>query len=265
MVIHTIQLKHSIVSGKREIWFDNDPMSNSKSVMQGKFEHMGRLAGHEVRVTVEDTFDGYVYDLVVDDTHFHRLPRKSAQEISELREKMRAAAAAPAVDFKTDFASFTGKGKSVLDGPAAAPKKKQPSPPSSPEEGNLLGDLDWATSSAPPPAQQHYRAPPAAAAAASTGTYNPFDDGPSYFAPQPPRAPAAPSSYDPFGGYGAPAPAAQPGPYGGGYPPAGAAAPSYDPFATLGAPPPAAQQPPQQPYYGGAPAPQQPRSYDPFA
>jgi len=80
-------------------------------MFQGTFEYRSKLKGHEMLVTVEDTFEGYLYDLIVDGVAFHRMPRKNMSEIEAMRLDKKNE---PTV--KTDFASFTGKGTASLDG-----------------------------------------------------------------------------------------------------------------------------------------------------
>jgi hypothetical protein len=215
-IIHAVELKHSIVSGKREVYVDGVICAQSKKLLQSVYEHQGRIGDHDLRVTIEDTFEGYLYDLIVDDIPFHQMPKMKIAQLEELRNAKQAPP--PTANFKTDFASFTGGSRS-LDGSAAAAaaasKRKEPSPPSSPEEGNLLGDLDWATAGdtsvhksfqvagmsssgfnpfeAPPPQQQQ-----------TSYMYNNNNPGMGYGYNQPPPPPPVTSSYmntaaaDPF-------------------------------------------------------------------
>ena len=257
--MHQVELRHSIVSGKWEVLFDNDLIYNNKQMFQGTFEFRNKLKGHDVHVTVEDTFEGYLYDLIVDGIAFHRMPRKTMGDIERLRAEK---SSEPTVS--TDFASFTGKGSSTLDGKKPKKPAAKPRDDSDEDEVDLLGASEWG---AKPQAQQ--------------ATFNPFDEPqqqqqphyqqPSYAQPfpyaQPPAAaaygapqyaqpapppPAYSSPYpDPFS---APAPAqyAPQQPY---YPP-------HDPFAQP-PPPPPQPQPQPQPYWQQPPPQQKP--YDPFA
>ena len=180
LVVHQIELRHSIVSGKREVLFNNQPVYANKALFQGTFEHRSKLSGHEIRVTVEDTFEGYLYDLIVDNTMFHRMPRKSLQELETLRNEKKE------VTVQTDFASFTGKSKAALDGLDSKEKKKEKEPEKKKEKAKeeSLIDLDW---DAAVKVQ-----PPRAAPAPAQPQFNPFDT--TYSAPPPP----AQGAYDPF-------------------------------------------------------------------
>jgi hypothetical protein len=265
LAVHQIELKHSIVSGKREILFDNQPVYANKALFQGTFEHRSKLAGHEVRVTVEDTFEGYLYDLSVDTLVFHRMPRKTSSELEAMRIERREPATV-----KTDFASFTGKSKSTLDG-GEDTKKKESKPKK--DEPNLL-DMDWdahilvpkpaaqqpqynpfeSYAQAPPPQQYAQALPPQSYAQApppQMAQYDPFGQPQS----QPIQPPAG---YDQYGRpiqYQAPPPQYNPQQYSQQPPP------MHDPFATYQPP---QQQRPQQPMYQ-APPPQQQQPYDPFS
>jgi len=170
-VVHQVELRHSIVSGKREIMYDNQLVYANKALFQGTFEHRSPLSGHDVRVTVEDTFEGYLYDLIVDNLAFHRMPRKTLSDLETLRNEKREALA-PTI--KADFATFTGKSKSALDGSgtptssssaaSSGETKKEKQPSKKKEEPSLI-DLDWdaavTVSRIPPPTQP--------------SQYNPFD------------------------------------------------------------------------------------------
>ena len=170
-VVHQVELRHSIVSGKREIMYDNQVVYANKALFQGTFEHRSPLSGHDVRVTVEDTFEGYLYDLIVDNVAFHRMPRKTLSDLETLRNEKREALA-PTI--KADFATFTGKSKSALDGSgtptssssaaSSGETKKEKQPSKKIEEPSLI-DLDWdaavTVSRIPPPTQ--------------SSQYNPFD------------------------------------------------------------------------------------------
>jgi len=247
------------------VLFDNDLIYNNKQMFQGTFEFRNKLKGHDVHVTVEDTFEGYLYDLIIDGVAFHRMPRKTMGDIERLRAEK---SSEPTVS--TDFASFTGKGSSTLDGkkpkkPAAA----KPRDDSDGDEVDLLGASDWG-------------------AKAQQATFNPFDEPPqqpraqqqqppSYAQPpyaQPPYAQPFPYAQPPAAAYGAPSYAQPPAPPAysspsypdpfsssapAQYAPQQPYYPSHDPFAQ----PPQAQAPPQQ--YWQPPPPQQQKPYDPFA
>jgi hypothetical protein len=259
-VVHQIELRHSIVSGKREVLFDNTPVYANKALFQGTFEHRSRLAGHDIRVTVEDTFEGYLYDLIVDNVMFHRMPRKTLADLEALRTDKKA------VTVQTDFASFTGKSKSTLDGESAEKKKKE-AKKEQPKEESLI-ELDW-------DAAVKVQAPrQATGVSGAQSQFNPFDS--TFAAP-----PAAAQAYDPFGsapqsynGYAAPsaipqqsfnqsyqAPTQQ-------YYPPQSQQQAYDPFASFAQPPPMPQQYPPQPQYQQPPQQQHKQSqqqpYDPF-
>jgi len=259
LVVHQIELRHSIVSGKREVLFDNEMVYANKALFQGTFEHRSKLAGHDVRVTVEDTFEGYLYDLIVDNIMFHRMPRKTLAELETLRTEKKTVV-------QTDFAAFTGKSKSALDGGADVEKKKKEAAKPKKEEDSLI-DLDWDSAVR---VQVPKQPVPAAAAAPQ---YNPFD---STFAV--PSQPAPQGAYDPFStaqpGYNSYAmPSAIPSqsfnssyqaPPQQYYPPQPQQQ-AYDPFASFAQPPPAGQPAyPQQQQARQYQAPPQQQPYDPF-
>lgn len=100
LTVHQMEVKHSIVSGKRTFLVDQEEVSKKKSMFQGTSEHKTVVSGHEVCITVEDTFEGYVYDVMVDNISFHRMPRKTMADL----ERMRGASVV-----KDSFDSFTGK------------------------------------------------------------------------------------------------------------------------------------------------------------
>jgi hypothetical protein len=114
--VHQVELKHSVVSGKREIQVDNRVVFSNKTVFKGMFEHVSNVQNHELRITVGDTFEGFVYDLLVDGTPFHRLPRKSLADLESLRRTTSPTSAEQnKATVSTDFASFTGKSSALLD------------------------------------------------------------------------------------------------------------------------------------------------------
>lgn len=247
-VVHLIELRHSIVSGKREVLFDNNMVYANKALFQGTFEYHGKLSGHDVRVTVEDTFEGYLYDMVVDNVMFHRMPRKSLSELEALRADKRSSTV------QTDFAAFTGKSKAALDG---EPKKRESKQRG--KEESLI-DLDWDAAVKVRPAST-----PQAAQVQQNQQFNPFDS--TYGAP-------AQRGYDPFGGqqqqsynsYAVPSAIQAPPPQA--FNTSYQGAPQYNPNMTY------QQQQPYDPFGTGAPQQQyqypptaqrpQPQAYDPF-
>lgn len=112
---HQIELKHSIVSGKKELSVDGTPVFANKQFMSGSFQHFFTIGNHELKVKVEDTFEGTLYDLIIDNVSFHRLQRKTMSQLDELREK-RKEDKAPTLT--ADFSAFTGVSRAVLDGQA---------------------------------------------------------------------------------------------------------------------------------------------------
>ncbi|KAH9248342.1 hypothetical protein BASA81_014016 [Batrachochytrium salamandrivorans] len=235
-IVHHVELRHSIVSGKREILIDGQMVFSNKSMFSGTFEHHTRIAGgHELRISVTDTFEGYIYDLVCDNVQFHKMPRKSVKELESLRAGEANANAAPVVS--TDFASFTGKSSALLDGERAF-KSAVPLPPIK-QDASLL---DWDVIQPQPVPQQQQQQ--------QYAQFNPFESSqpPSQYQPQYQTAPsqpqyqAAPSQpqYNVFGGGGSS---------------------SYDPFSSL--PPAVAYQP--QSAYQPPPTYQQQQQYQPPA
>lgn len=255
--VHHVELRHSIVSGKREVLFDTQLVYANKALFQGTFEHRSKLAGHEVRVTVEDTFEGYLYDLIVDNVMFHRMPRKNVQELEVMRNEKKTATV------QTDFASFTGKSKNTLDGAKDVAKKAE-----KPKKDESLIELDW-------DAAVKVQAPRAAPQPQAAAQFNPFDG--SYAPPQQSAQPA----YDPFAmppqgysSYNMPSaiPTAQQPSFNTSYqapqqqyyaqhPPQQQA---YDPFSGYGQPGAAPQQQPQYGAPSGQRPPPQQQPYDPF-
>jgi len=246
------------------VLFDNVPVYANKALFQGTFEHRSKLAGHDVRVTVEDTFEGYLYDLIVDNVMFHRMPRKTVAELEVLRTEKKSG-----VTVQTDFAAFTGKSKSALDGDASADKKKEKKKEKAKEDESLI-DLDWDAAvrvQAPRPVAA---APPPAAAQAQ---FNPFES--NFSAPPPQQQQQQQGSYDPFGGntsynsYAMPSAipqqqSFQAAPQQQYYPQQQQQQPAYDPFSSYAQPVPQAQHHPQYPPQAQRPPPQPQQPYDPF-
>lgn len=112
-VSHKVELAHSLVSGKVEIELDSVPVFQAKS-FSGKFEHIAVLSTQLLKITITDTFDGFIYDLLVNNVQYAKLPKKTAKELDLLRTESRAA---PVVSL--DFKAFTGASSALLDGSKA--------------------------------------------------------------------------------------------------------------------------------------------------
>lgn len=108
---HTVELAHSLVSGKIEISLDSVAVFQCKS-FSGTFEHIAVLNTQLLRITVKDTFDGFIYDLACNNVHFPKMPRKTLRELEDLRAGGKVVS--------LDFSAFTGKSSSLLDKPSPA-------------------------------------------------------------------------------------------------------------------------------------------------
>eukprot|EP00943_MAST-04B_sp_MAST-4B-sp1_P005767 g5767.t1 len=76
--VHTVILFHSIVSGKRKIVYDNEVIYEHKNLgsrikemvkirRSGLMDHAwSTTGGHLLRLSVDEKFDGFTYDLIVD-------------------------------------------------------------------------------------------------------------------------------------------------------------------------------------------------------
>ena len=75
---HEVILKHSIVSGKREITMNGRPVHLSKKLnMSTDFDHPWDVPGHLMRVSIKETVDRFVYSLFIDNVPFRHLPHNS--------------------------------------------------------------------------------------------------------------------------------------------------------------------------------------------
>jgi hypothetical protein len=75
---HEVILKHSIVSGKREITMDGRPVHLSKKLnMKTDFDYPWDVPGHLMRVSIKETVDRFVYSLFIDNVPFRHLPHNS--------------------------------------------------------------------------------------------------------------------------------------------------------------------------------------------
>jgi hypothetical protein len=91
-----VELKHSLVFGKREVKLDGQLIVHKKSMLNGDFTHDFVVAsGHRLTVSIRDDFEGYVYDLTVDDCPFHKLTRISMDTLEELRRAQSGKALTP--------------------------------------------------------------------------------------------------------------------------------------------------------------------------
>ena len=108
-------------------------------------------------VTVEDTIDGFLYDLLVADSKvkpfvnvpFHRLPRKTLGDLEGPRRAIRQGAKSES------FSSFTGKDASAsLDAAPAGEKKKKKKKKKAEKEEKEVNLLDMGGWDVAPPVQQ---------------------------------------------------------------------------------------------------------------
>mmetsp|Transcript_10114 Transcript_10114/g.19825 ORF Transcript_10114/g.19825 Transcript_10114/m.19825 type:complete len:485 (-) Transcript_10114:34-1488(-) len=105
-----VELKHSLVRGKREIKLNNQLVLHKKKMFTGDFNHQFRAGGRLLEVFIRDHFEGYIYDLNVDGVPFHRLQRINLEQLEEMRRSKRdAERAADTSDVKRmSFNDFVG-------------------------------------------------------------------------------------------------------------------------------------------------------------
>ena len=76
--VHEVILKHSIISGKREILFDGQNVNMSRKVnMKVEFDFPFNCPGHLLRVSIKEMVDRFVYSLFIDNVPFRHLPHNS--------------------------------------------------------------------------------------------------------------------------------------------------------------------------------------------
>jgi len=83
-----VELKHSLVFGKREIKLNGTLVYQRQKLFNGDFVHEFAVANHILRVSIREDFEGYVYDLRVDGVAFHKLTRVSAEKLQEMRNNL---------------------------------------------------------------------------------------------------------------------------------------------------------------------------------
>jgi hypothetical protein len=79
--VHEVEFRHSIMSGKRRLFFDkNEVFSQTNKVellkesvqfsKDGRFDHTWYDGNHLLRLHVIEKIDGFLYDIIVDNTRF---------------------------------------------------------------------------------------------------------------------------------------------------------------------------------------------------
>jgi hypothetical protein len=206
LVPHVIELKHSLVTGKREIKKDGAQEYQFRNVFSGKFVYPVTIRtgtkAHSLRVMIEEHLDGVCkYDLEIDGCVFHRLRRKSAQELSDLRaEREREAASVTKLEYNSFVKSASSK---ALDGDLEAERKKEKKEKkkkkkSKEKKQDTTATGASASASASAPASDGWDAfdGSSAAAAPPSAGFDPFAEP----APAPGGAAAVPhDAFNPFG------------------------------------------------------------------
>ena len=83
-----VVLKHSLLSGKREIRLDQGVLFNAKKVYGGSIGHSFCIHGCQISVVIEDTPRGYTYDLHINQVPFYRNPRICNEKLERLRSEV---------------------------------------------------------------------------------------------------------------------------------------------------------------------------------
>ena len=191
-ILRNVQLKHSIVSGKREVYVEGMLLFASQKVFQGNFKHAFTLPEHHLRVTIEDTFEGFLYDLLIDGLPFHKLPRKSMTEVDMFRQSLEVE--------NHEFDDFVGKkskkkskskkkeGKTKKKS-KAKPSKKKSFDPFGSEDANAGGDF----------ADFDAAFPSGDNTTPQQETFDPFGSNAGSAVTSPPQTAQAEGTFDPFG------------------------------------------------------------------
>lgn len=84
-----VQLKHSLVSGKRVIILNGSPIFNSEKARAKLVNNTFSVESNKITIVIKnsDTKDGYLYDLVIGATPFHMLTRVSAEILEDMRKR----------------------------------------------------------------------------------------------------------------------------------------------------------------------------------
>lgn len=157
-----IQLKHSLVSGKKEVRLNGNIVyankmggDKSDSLKKSCIVPVGDITA---TIYIEDGTNGYVYDLLLDGIQFHKADRIAVSELEKLRSKTQETKKVDSTH-RIDYNEFVNKGakeSNALDATASKPKE-QPTP-----EVNLLDGYD----TLPPPTTGY----PVANTTANSGT-----------------------------------------------------------------------------------------------
>eukprot|EP00940_MAST-03C_sp_MAST-3C-sp2_P001479 g1479.t1 len=89
--VHEVILKHSIISGKREITMDGNPVHVSRKLnMKTDFDFPFNCPGHLMRVSIKELVDRFVYSLFIDNVPFRHLPHNSEQTSSRVSKNAKS-------------------------------------------------------------------------------------------------------------------------------------------------------------------------------
>ena len=144
LLTQEIQLKHSLISGKREIRLNGNVVFCSKksSDKSQPFRKTLAVLNTTATVHVEDGSNGYVYDLLLDGMPFHKTNRISVTDLEKLR-KERKERKKRVSTHRLSYNEFVRK-ESANASPGASSEDLLKKEPSAPEE-DLLGDLTSST------------------------------------------------------------------------------------------------------------------------
>eukprot|EP00924_Labyrinthula_sp_SR-Ha-C_P016216 snap_masked-scaffold_52-processed-gene-0.17-mRNA-1 protein AED:0.31 eAED:0.31 QI:0/-1/0/1/-1/1/1/0/239 len=116
--IQEVVVLHSVMSGKRVITLNGNPIFQIKKLSTGLFEHNFKDINNVLDLTIHirDGFDGFSYELLTDGRLFHKNKNLSLSELEQLRNKNKNANNQPnPVTTATSFKSFTKHNSSSLD------------------------------------------------------------------------------------------------------------------------------------------------------
>jgi hypothetical protein len=120
--VYTMELVHSVLSGKKVISFENKVVFQSHMATMGEFSHRMTLGRYRLAIVITTTS---AYELYIEGRSFQTLPSASLDMVDEWRA--RDEAASHSVPATVDFDEFTGGKKAVV---RISPLKKTPKPDS---------------------------------------------------------------------------------------------------------------------------------------
>lgn len=140
LLTQEIQLKHSLISGKREIRLNGNVVFCSKksSDKSQPFRKSLAVLNTTATVHVEDGPNGYVYDLLLDGMPFHKTNRISVTDLEKLRQQKKERKKRISTH-RISYSDFVGKETSSTS--ATAPPRDLLSKETAVPEEDLLGDL----------------------------------------------------------------------------------------------------------------------------